>query len=39
VLMRVQMRRLKYKVRAQKPLNFLVKDLEGRVMEMAEVSN
>jgi hypothetical protein len=39
VLMRVQMRRLKYKVRAQKPLNFLVKDLEGRVIEMAEVSN
>ncbi|HBE17996.1 MAG TPA: glyoxalase-like domain protein [Cyanobacteria bacterium UBA11149] len=39
VLMRVQMRRLKYKVRNQKPLNFLVKDLEGRVIELAEVSN
>ncbi|MBE9126367.1 glyoxalase-like domain protein [Coleofasciculus sp. LEGE 07081] len=39
VLMRVQMRRLKYKVREQKPLNFLVKDVEGRVIEMAEVSN
>jgi catechol 2,3-dioxygenase-like lactoylglutathione lyase family enzyme len=39
VLMRVQMRRLKYKVRTQKPLNFLVKDLEGRVIELAEVSN
>lgn len=39
VLMRVQMRRLKYKVRTQKPLNFLVKDLEDRVIEMAEVSN
>jgi hypothetical protein len=39
VLMRVQARRLKYKVRTQKPLNFLVKDLEGRVIEMAEVSN
>jgi hypothetical protein len=39
VLMRVQAYRLKYKVRAQKPLNFLVKDLEGRVIEMAEVSN
>jgi hypothetical protein len=39
VLMRVQMLRLKYKVRAQKPLNFLVKDLEGRVIELAEVSN
>jgi hypothetical protein len=39
VLMRVQMRRLKYKVRNEKPLNFLVKDLDGRVIEMAEVSN
>ena len=39
VLMRVQMRRLKYKVRTQMPLNFLVKDLEGRVIELAEVSN
>ncbi len=39
VLLRVQARRLKYKVRTQKPLNFLVKDLEGRVIEMAEVSN
>jgi len=38
-LMRVQMRHLKYKVRSEKPLNFLVKDLEGRVIEMAEVSN
>jgi hypothetical protein len=39
VLMRVQMRNLKYKVRTEKPLNFLVKDLEGNVIEMAEVSN
>ncbi|MBD0362402.1 MAG: glyoxalase-like domain protein [Coleofasciculus sp. C3-bin4] len=39
VLMRVQMRSLKYKVRSEKPLNFLVKDMEGRVIEMAEVSN
>ncbi len=39
VLMRVQMRHLKYKVRSEKPLNFLVKDLEGRVLELAEVSN
>ncbi|MGB7443626.1 MAG: glyoxalase-like domain protein [Coleofasciculaceae cyanobacterium] len=39
VLMRVQMRRLKYKVRRTKPLNFLVKDLEGQVIELAEVSN
>jgi catechol 2,3-dioxygenase-like lactoylglutathione lyase family enzyme len=39
VLMRVQMQRLKYKVRSEKPLNFLVKDLDGRVLELAEVSN
>ena len=39
VLMRVQMRRLKYKVRSEKPLNFLVKDLDGRVIELAEVTN
>ncbi len=39
VLMRVQMRRLKYKVRSEKPLNFLVKDLDGQVIELAEVSN
>ncbi|NEO97678.1 MAG: glyoxalase-like domain protein [Symploca sp. SIO2E9] len=39
LLMRVQMRRLKYKVRKQKPLNFLVKDWEERVIELAEVSN
>lgn len=39
VLMRVQSRRLKFKVRRSKPLNFLVKDLEERVIEMAEVSN
>ena len=39
VLLRVQSRRLKYKLRREKPLNFLVKDLEDRVLEMAEVSN
>lgn len=39
VLMRVELRGLKHKIRSQKPLNFLVKDLEGRVIEMAEVSN
>lgn len=39
LLMRVQTRRLKYKVRKQKPLNFLVKDWEERVIEVAEVSN
>lgn len=39
ILMRVQSRRLKYKVRREKPLNFLVKDIEERVIEMAEVAN
>lgn len=39
VLMRVQTRRIKFKVRSEKPLNFLVKDMEGRVIELAEVSN
>ncbi|ACK64861.1 conserved hypothetical protein [Rippkaea orientalis PCC 8801] len=39
ILLRVQSRRLKYKVRRNKPLNFLVKDLEERVIELAEVNN
>ncbi len=39
VLMRVQSYGVKYKIRRDKPLNFLVKDLDGRVIEMAEVSN
>lgn len=36
ILLRVQARRLKYKIRRNKPLNFLVKDLEERVIELAE---
>lgn len=39
VLLRVQMRGLKHKIRREKPLNFLVKDYDGNVIEMAEVSN
>ena len=39
VLMRVQSRRLKYKVLRMKPLNFLVKDINDRIIEMEEVSN
>ncbi len=39
LLMRVQTRGLKYKIRREKPLNFLVKDYDGRVIEMAEVAN
>lgn len=39
ILLRVQTRRIKYKIRREKPLNFLVKDYDGNVIEMAEVSN
>ncbi|NES93686.1 MAG: glyoxalase-like domain protein [Desertifilum sp. SIO1I2] len=39
VLMRVQLRAIKHKIRRDKPLNFLVKDLEGRVIEMTEVAD
>jgi hypothetical protein len=39
VLLRVQSRGLKYKIRQEKPLNFLMKDYDGNVIEMAEVSN
>lgn len=39
LLLRVQSYGVKYKIRRDKPLNFLVKDMEGRVIEMAEVSN
>lgn len=39
LLLRIQSRHLKYKIRREKPLNFLVKDYEGRVIELAEVSN
>lgn len=39
VLLRVQAYGLRYKIRRDKPLNFLVKDLQGRVIEMAEISN
>ncbi len=39
LLMRIQSRRLKYKIRRDRPLNFLVKDIDNRTIEMAEVSN
>ncbi|WP_199247842.1 glyoxalase-like domain protein [[Phormidium] sp. ETS-05] len=39
LLQRVQVVGVKYKIRREKPLNFLVKDFEGRVIEMAELSN
>lgn len=39
LLLRVQSYGVRYKIRRDKPLNFLVKDLDGRVIEMAEVAN
>ncbi|MGJ3252695.1 MAG: glyoxalase-like domain protein [Elainellaceae cyanobacterium] len=39
VLLRVQSRGVKYKIRRDKPLNFLVKDYDGQVIEIAEVAN
>ncbi|HIK56421.1 MAG TPA: VOC family protein [Synechococcales cyanobacterium M55_K2018_004] len=39
VLMRVVSRGAQYKIRRDKPLNFLVKDWDGKVIEMAEISN
>ena len=39
VLMRAQIQGTKYKIRRDKPLNFLLKDLQGRTIEMSEVSN
>jgi hypothetical protein len=39
LLLRIESRRLKYKIRRDRPLNFLVKDLDNRTIEIAEVSN
>jgi hypothetical protein len=39
ILLRIQTRAIKHKIRREKPLNFLVKDYDGNVIEMAEVSN
>ena len=39
ILLRIESRRLKYKVRRRKPLNFLVKDIDERIIEMVEVKN
>jgi hypothetical protein len=39
LLMKVQTRGISYKIRREKPLNFLIKDYDGNVIEMAEVSN
>ena len=37
LLMQVQTRGIRHKLRRDRPLNFLVKDLDGEVIEMAEV--
>jgi len=39
MLLRVQSRGAQYKIRSDKPLNFLVKDWDGRIFEMTEVAN
>ncbi|MGB8701690.1 MAG: glyoxalase-like domain protein [Thermosynechococcaceae cyanobacterium] len=39
ILLRVQSRYVKFKIRRDEPLNFLVKTYEGLVIELAEVSN
>jgi hypothetical protein len=39
LLLRIQARQIKHKIRQERPLSFLVKDYEGRVIELAEVSN
>jgi catechol 2,3-dioxygenase-like lactoylglutathione lyase family enzyme len=39
VLLRAQSRGTKYKIRREKPLNFFVKDLQGRIIEMVEANS
>lgn len=39
VLLRIQSRRLRYKLISRKPLNFLAKDRDERVIELSEVVN
>lgn len=39
VLLRAQSYGVRYKIRREKPLNFLVKDYDGRTIEMSEVAN
>ena len=39
VLMQVQTRGIRHKLRRDRPLNFLVKDFSGEVIEMAEVES
>jgi hypothetical protein len=37
LLLQIQVKGIKHKVRSEKPLNFLVKDPDGQVIEIAEV--
>ncbi|MEM8642770.1 MAG: glyoxalase-like domain protein [Cyanobacteria bacterium P01_G01_bin.54] len=39
LLLRVQSRRLRFKLRSRRPVNFLVKDIDDRVIEFAEVAS
>ena len=39
LLMQVQTRGIRHKLRRDKPLNFLIKDFDGEIIEMAEVEN
>jgi hypothetical protein len=39
ILMRVQAKGLKYKIRQERPLDFMVKDYDGRVLELCEMKN
>ncbi len=39
ILMRVQLGGVQHKIRQEQPLNFLVKDYDGQVIEMAEIAD
>jgi hypothetical protein len=39
LLMRIQTRGVRHKIRRDRPLNFLVRDYDDQVIEMAEVAN
>lgn len=39
LLMRIQTRGVRHKIRRDRPLNFLVRDYDDRVIEIAEVAN
>ncbi|MDV3351477.1 glyoxalase-like domain protein [Leptolyngbyaceae cyanobacterium CCMR0082] len=39
LLMQVQANRVRHKIRSERPLNFLVKDYDGEIIEMAEVAD